>query len=229
MAPDMTTPESSNPVPPLASSSETTLTTAPKDEPQLEAAGDMEKPAKTQSTGRIVIVMLSLSLALFLSALDITIIATALPTIASHFAASSADYAWVGSSYLIAAAAATPLWGAFSNIWGRKPLLLLANLIFIAGSLVAALSQNIRMLIGGRIVQGIGGGGLLALVNICVSDLFSLRDRPKYYGIFGMVWAVAGGVGPIIGGAFTERLSWRWCCKYLIFRSIVSTTTRSTY
>lgn len=215
MTPDTTTHGSSAAVPPLASGSETTLT-APKDEPQLEAAGGLEKPVKAQSTGRIVIVMLSLSLALFLSALDITIIATALPTIASHFEASSADYAWVGSSYLIAAAAATPLWGAFSNIWGRKPLLLLANVIFIAGSLVAALSRNIRMLIGGRIVQGIGGGGLLALVNICVSDLFSLRDRPKYYGIFGMVWAVAGGVGPIIGGAFTERLSWRWCCKYLI-------------
>jgi MFS family permease len=178
--------------------SETTLS-VPTDDPQLEEAGGVEKPVVAHSKGRIVIVMLSLSLALFLSALDITIISTALPTIASHFAASSADYAWVGSSYLISAAASTPLWGAFSNIWGRKPLLLLANVIFIAGSLVAALSQNIRMLIGGRIVQGIGGGGLLALVNICVADLFSLRERPKYYGIFGMVWAVAGGVGPIIG------------------------------
>ncbi|KEF60289.1 uncharacterized protein A1O9_05140 [Exophiala aquamarina CBS 119918] len=67
------------------------------------------------------------------------------------------------------------------------------------------------MLIGGRIIQGIGGGGLLALVNICFADLFSLRDRPKNYGIFGMVWAVAGGVGPIIRGAFTEKLIWRWC------------------
>ncbi|KAK5048184.1 hypothetical protein LTR84_005854 [Exophiala bonariae] len=191
--------------------SETTLTPYNNEPPRDKPAADMENSAARMSVGRTVIVMLSLSLALFLSALDITIIATALPTIATHFEASSADYTWVGSSYLIAAAAATPLWGAFSNIWGRKPLLLLANIIFIAGSLVAALSHDIRMLIGGRIVQGVGGGGLLALVNICVSDLFSLRDRPKYYGIFGMVWAVAGGVGPIIGGAFTEKLSWRWC------------------
>lgn len=198
MGPDPATHDTSPNLPPMSIPSETTLS-APKDDPQLEETGGIEKPATTQSKGRVVIVMLSLSLALFLSALDITIIATALPTIASHFEASSADYAWVGSSYLISAAASTPLWGAFSNIWGRKPLLLLANVIFIAGSLVAALSHNIRMLIGGRIVQGIGGGGLLALVNICVADLFSLRDRPKYYGIFGMVWAVAGGVGPIIG------------------------------
>lgn len=213
MASDTTTSRSAATHVTTANASETTLT-PPKDElPRDQQAIGMERSAALMSSSRTVIVMLSLSLALFLSALDITIIATALPTIATHFEASSADYAWVGGSYLISAAAATPLWGAFSNIWGRKPLLLLANIIFIAGSLVAALSHNIRILIGGRIVQGLGGGGLLALVNICVSDLFSLRDRPKYYGIFGMVWAVAGGVGPIIGGAFTEKLSWRWCCK----------------
>lgn len=212
MAPDLATHGSPANDLTMANASETTLTPPKDDLPREEAAG-VDKSATRMSLGRTVIVMLSLSLALFLSALDITIISTALPTIAARFRASSSDYAWVGSSYLISAAASTPLWGAFSNIWGRKPLLLLANVIFIAGSLIAALSLNIGMLIGARIVQGIGGGGLLALVNICVADLFSLRDRPKYYGIFGMVWAVAGGVGPIIGGVFTEKLSWRWCCK----------------
>lgn len=150
-------------------------------------------------------------MALFLAALDITIITTALPTIAQHFHASASGYTWVGSSYLLANAASVPLWGKLSDIWGRKPIIILANVVFMAGSLIAALSNSIGLLIGGRVVQGIGGGGLIILVNICIADLFSMRERPKYYGIMGMVWAIASGVGPVIGGAFTEGVSWRWC------------------
>lgn len=104
-----------------------------------------------------------------------TIITTALPTVVQYFHASEADYTWIGSAYLLAAAASTPTWGKFSDIWGRKPILLLANLIFFVGSLISALSINIRMLIGGRVIQGIGGGGLIILANICISDLFSMR------------------------------------------------------
>lgn len=100
---------------------------------------------------------------------------TAIPTITARFGASQADYTWIGSAYLLAAAAATPLWGKFSDIWGRKPTLLLANLIFFVGSLIAALSKNVKMLIAARAIQGTGGGGLLILANICISDLFSMR------------------------------------------------------
>ncbi len=155
--------------------------------------------------------MFSLCMALFLAALDVTIITTALPTIAEHFHASTSGYTWVGSAYLLANAASVPLWGKLSDIWGRKPMILLANIIFMAGSLIAGVSNSIGLLIGGRVIQGIGGGGLVILVNICIADLFSMRDRPKYYGIVGMVWAIASGVGPVIGGVFTERVSWRWC------------------
>ena len=104
-----------------------------------------------------------------------TIITTAVPTIAADFHASQADYTWVGSSYLLASAAATPTWGKLSDIWGRKPILLLANAIFFVGSLISALSVNIRMLLAGRAIQGTAGGGLLVLGNICISDLFSMR------------------------------------------------------
>lgn len=162
-------------------------------------------------TVRIFIIMFSLCMALFLAALDVTIITTALPTIAQHFKASSSGYTWVGSAYLLANASATPLWGKFSDIWGRKPVIILANIVFMVGSLIAALAVNIGMLIGGRVVQGLGGGGLVILVNICISDLFSMRDRAKYYGFVGMTWAIASGVGPVIGGVFTEKVSWRWC------------------
>lgn len=163
------------------------------------------------SKARISIIMFSLMMALFLAALDVTIITTALPTIAQHFKASTADYTWVGSSYLLANAASVPLWGKLSDIWGRKPMIIMANVIFMAGSLIAGICNTIGLLIGGRVIQGIGGGGLVILVNICVADLFSMRDRPKYYGFLGMVWAIASGVGPVVGGGFTEGVSWRWC------------------
>ncbi|KIW65120.1 hypothetical protein PV04_07403 [Phialophora macrospora] len=163
------------------------------------------------SKARTAVIIFSLCMALFLAALDVTIITTALPTIAQHFHINASDYTWVGSSYLLANAASVPLWGKLSDIWGRKPIIMLANAVFMAGSLVAALANSIGLLIGGRVIQGVGGGGLVTLVYICIGDLFSMRDRPKYYGILGMVWAIASGVGPIIGGAFTEEVSWRWC------------------
>lgn len=104
-----------------------------------------------------------------------TIVTTAVPTISAHFHSSEGDYTWIGSAYLLAAAASTPTWGKFSDIWGRKPILLTANAFFFVGSLISALSTSIRMLLAGRVIQGTGGGGLLILANICISDLFSMR------------------------------------------------------
>lgn len=156
------------------------------------------------------IIMLSLCASVFLAALDTTIITTALPTISEYFH-SNAGYTWIGSAYLLANAASTPSWGKFSDIWGRKPILLVAVAIFFLGSLLAGVSVSIGMLIAARAIQGVGGGGLIILVNICISDLFSMRNRGTYFGVIGMVWAFASAVGPILGGVFTEKVSWRWC------------------
>jgi len=148
-------------------------------------------------------------MAVFLAALDVTIITTALPTISEHFH-SSAGYTWIGSAYLLGNAASTPVWGKLSDIYGRKPVLLIANFWFFIGSLIAALSINIGMLITARAIQGIAGGGLVVLVNITIGDLFSPRERGAYYGIIGGTWAIASSLGPIVGGAFSEKVSWRW-------------------
>ncbi|OAL70621.1 hypothetical protein A7D00_4949 [Trichophyton violaceum] len=186
-----------------------------RDENSPAAQEAPEAPAGSgevkMSKGKVALIMLALCLATFLAALDITIVTTALPTIAREFNTSQADYAWVGSAYLLGAASSTPSWGKVSDIFGRKPVLLAANVVFLIGSLLCGVSINIKMLVASRVIQGIGSGGLLTLVNICVSDLFSMRTRSMYFGIIGMVWAISGIIGPVIGGLMTQYTTWRWC------------------
>jgi len=167
------------------------------------AQEDNERPPRTKL--QIFLIMLSLAIAVLLVALDITIVTTALPTISQEFNSAS-GYTWIGSAYLIAQSAATPIWGKVSDIFGRKPILLLTNVIFFVGSLLAGVSVNMNMLIASRVIQGIGGGGLITLVNITISDIFSVRDRGAYFGIIGGVWALASSLGPVVGGAFTQKV-----------------------
>ncbi|KAH9904304.1 major facilitator superfamily transporter [Xylariomycetidae sp. FL2044] len=178
---------------------------------QQAAHGKAPEMTMSMSTTRRRVVMFSLCLALFLSALDITIVATALPTIAHTLGATAAEYAWVGSSYTLASTSSTPIWAKLSDIFGRKAVLMVANAVFMAGSLVSALARSPSMLIGGRIAQGLGSGGSMVLVTIIIGDMFALKDRAKYYGYIGLVWAVASSVGPILGGIFTQTIGWQWC------------------
>jgi MFS family permease len=151
-----------------------------------------------------------LQLPLFLSALDTTIITQSIPTICTDLRSAS-GYVWIGGTYLLAKAATGPIWAKCSDIWGRKLVLLTTVSLFAAASILAALSTNMPMLIAGRALQGVAGGGLVLLSIITISDLFSVRKRSVYLGFSGLVWAVAGSVGPLIGGAFTQSVSWRWC------------------
>ncbi|KAE9980201.1 hypothetical protein EG328_000435 [Venturia inaequalis] len=168
------------------------------------------KPEKEQKAPSKLLV-LSLFVSVFLSALDITIITTALPTIAEHMRTNSTGFAWIGSAYLLAGAASEPIWAKTSDIFGRKPILMLANATFLAGSIICALATGMTTLITGRVVQGLGSGGLLVLVNILIGDLFSPRDRGVYYGLLGLVWSIANASGPFLGGLFSTKMDWRWC------------------
>ncbi|KAK2060348.1 hypothetical protein LY76DRAFT_510135 [Colletotrichum caudatum] len=175
-----------------------------------DGGDDDDDPGSGRTRLETALIVLSLCAALFLAALDVTIVTTAVPTIAEEFD-SNAGYVWIGSAYLLANAAFVPTWGKISDIWGRKPVLLSAVAVFWVGSLICGLATSMGMLIGARAIQGIGGGGIIVLVNICISDLFSMRQRGVYFGVLGVVWAVASAVGPVVGGVFTSEVTWRWC------------------
>jgi len=117
----------------------------------------------------------ALTLSIFLVALDTVLIPTALPSISRDFHIPDSLYAWTGSSYLLANAASIPFWGKLSDVFGRKPIILIANSIFLGGSIVCAVSVSAPMLVAGRSVQGLGGGGVNVLVYVCVADLFAIR------------------------------------------------------
>ncbi|KAI2466040.1 MFS drug transporter [Annulohypoxylon bovei var. microspora] len=181
----------------------------PPDDPAIEPLDILEAP-KVRTKLRIYSILVSLYLVLFVAALDQTIVATSIPTISASLHSAS-GYIWIGGAYLLANAAAGPIWAKCSDIWGRKPALLGAVGIFAVASVIAALSTSMQMLIAARALQGAAGGALMQLVTITISDLFSMRRRSLYFGLLGLMWAVAASAGPLVGGALTELVSWRWC------------------
>ncbi len=152
-------------------------------------------------------IVLGIMLTMFLGALDQTIVATALPTIGRHFG-SLDDLSWVVTAYLLTGTATTPLYGKLSDIYGRRVIMLLAVAIFVAGSIACALAPSMTALVLARALQGLGGGGLMALAQTIIADIVSPRERGRYQGYIGAVFAASSVGGPVLGGFLTEKLDW---------------------
>ncbi|MBY4131225.1 MFS transporter [Rhodococcus fascians] len=150
--------------------------------------------------------------ALFTALLSTTIVSTALPTIIGDLKGSQTAYAWVITTALLANAASTPIWGKLADLFNKKVLVQSAIVIFVAGSLIAGFAHNVPLLLAARVVQGIGMGGLTALVIAIIGTIVSPRDRGRYSGYTGAVMAVSMSGGPILGGVIVDSpLGWRWC------------------
>ncbi|KAJ7634547.1 MFS general substrate transporter [Roridomyces roridus] len=171
---------------------------------------------------RLLPTFLGLGLCIVVSTLDSVIVSTALPKISAAFKAGSV-ISWVPSAYLLTSTCFLPLYGRFSDIFGRKNALCLAMALFMIGNLIAGFSKTILQLIVFRGFAGAGGGGIMSMVQIVVSDLVSLRERGKYQGIIGGVVAVGYAIGPVIGGALSQNVGWHWCVWVTIPVSFVAT------
>ena len=153
------------------------------------------------------IIVISMMLPVFLGSIDQSILATSLPSIGRALG-NLHDLPWLVTAFLIASTALTPLYGKFADIHGRRASLLIALGVYMVGSLISASSSSMLMLIGGRVVQGCGGGGLVATAQMILGDVAAPKDRAKYYAYFSVAFTTAGGSGPVLGGWICDHLYW---------------------
>ena len=177
---------------------------------ELGVSVDTAPPVVERITGRrLWLILGALLLGMLLAALDQTIVSTALPTIVGDLHGGS-HLAWVVTAYLLASTVSTPLWGKLGDQYGRKIFFQASIVIFVVGSALCGLSHTMTELIAFRALQGLGGGGLMVGAQTIIGDVVSPRDRGRYMGLFGAMFAVATVIGPLIGGLCVTYLSWRW-------------------
>jgi EmrB/QacA subfamily drug resistance transporter len=166
-------------------------------------------PGYRFSIGRILAIYSGLMVALLLAALDQTIVATALPRVVSELGGIS-QYSWVFTAYVLGSTVTVPLYGKLGDVYGRKPLFIVAITVFLVGSALCGLAQNMVQLVVFRAIQGVGAGGLFPLTLAMVGMIVPPRDRGRYQGLIGSVFAAASIVGPLVGGFIVDNASWRW-------------------
>jgi EmrB/QacA subfamily drug resistance transporter len=177
--------------------------------PTPPTATSAAAPEAQRTHAEIMVVMGALMLALLLAALDQSIVSTALPKIASDLHGLN-KLSWVASSYLITSAIVTPIYGKLGDLFGRKKIFQISIIIFLLGSMLCGLSHSMNQLVIFRAIQGLGGGGLMALVLAIIGDVVPPRERGRYQGYFGAVFGLATVAGPLLGGFITQHLDWRW-------------------
>src|SRR4051794_17077621 len=158
---------------------------------------------------RVRLIFSALLLVVLLASLDQTIVATALPTIVGDLGGLE-HLSWVVTAYLLASTASTPLWGKLGDLYGRKRVFQAAIVVFLIGSVLCGVSQQMWHLILFRGLQGLGGGGLIVTAQGLTADIVSPRERGRYQGIFGSVFGFSSIAGPLLGGFFVDHLSWHW-------------------
>ncbi|KAI9748058.1 MAG: hypothetical protein M4579_007323 [Chaenotheca gracillima] len=159
---------------------------------------------------RFYVAFSTLSVVTLAAALDATSLSVALPIMSQKLGGTAIEAFWSGTSFLLCSTVFQPSFAEFSNIFGRKPMMLIALTFFAVGAIVAALANNFTVILVGRSIQGIGGGGIITLTEIIATDLVPLRERGKWFGFISMMWALGSVSGPLIGGAFAQEVSWRW-------------------
>ena len=166
-------------------------------------------PAEVGQNQRVRLIFGALLLVLLLASLDQTIVATALPTIVGDLGGVS-DLSWVVTAYLLSSTVVGPVYGKLGDQYGRKVVLQAAIVIFLVGSALSGISQNMTELIVFRGIQGLGAGGLIVVTIAVIGDIFPPRERGRYQGYFGGVFGISTVAGPLLGGFFVDNLSWRW-------------------
>ena len=175
----------------------------------MTAPATLESPTKTGTPRNITLLFGALVVTMLLASLSQTVLSSALPTIVGELHGVE-HMTWVITAYLLASTIVMPAYGKISDLFGRKPVLLTAIALFIAGSIFGAFAQDMTALIIARVIQGLGGGGLMILSQAAIADVIPARDRGRYMGILGAVFAVSSVAGPLLGGWFTEGPGWRW-------------------
>ncbi|MEV6109750.1 MDR family MFS transporter [Streptomyces sp. NPDC051940] len=170
---------------------------------------EQQGTADAESPKNIRVVLLGLMIAMLLAMLDNMIVGTAMPTIVGELGGLN-HLSWVVTAYTLATAASTPLWGKFGDMWGRKGVFMLSIVLFLIGSALSGMAQDMGQLIAFRGVQGLGAGGLIVGVMAIIGDLVPPRERGKYQGMMAAVMAIAMIGGPLVGGSITDHLGWRW-------------------